>query len=204
MKINLQENIEVIKTACGIIFIMFSILIFLSFLSFYIYCDTNHNVIKKIFDYNTTTNNLIGNLGAFLGDFFIQKRIGISSFIIPITFFLIGIKILINKTIINKWKYIIHSVLIIIWLPIFLGYFTSNNFLFSGIYGFQMSEYLKKIIGNIGTFFLLIISFIIYIIFEFKISTKNFNKKIYLIYLQFIKIKNKYNQNKENCKKKKI
>lgn len=193
MKIKFQEHIEVIKTAFGIILIMLSILINLSFLSFYIYWGTDQTEIYNIFDYNTKTNNLIGNLGAFLGNFFIQKRIGLSAFIIPITLFLIGIKILINKTIVNPWKYISHSIFIIIWFPIFLGYFPSHNCIFSGIYGFKGLEYLKKITGNIGTIVLLIISFLIYIIFLFKISYKNLKKNSYSIYLKFKKNIDKYN-----------
>lgn len=198
MKIKFQERIEIIKTAIGFTLIMLSILITLSFISFYVYWKIDQN---KIFNSNITVNNLIGNLGAFLGDFFIQKKIGLSSFIIPITLFLIGTQILINKKIITTWKYVLNSLFIIIWLPIFFGFFQSNNFIFSGIYGFEITEYLKKNIGEIGTIFLLIISLLIYIIFKFKISAKKIKKNIYLFYLKYKNIKKKYYEYKKKIKK---
>lgn len=188
----IKENLEVIKTVLGLLLIVFSILLSLSFVSFYINWESDQSEIDLLFDSQTKTNNLLGNLGAFLGEFCIHRGIGVSAFLIPITFFLFGIKLLLDRIIIKTWKYISHSLFILIWVPIFFGYFNKKNFTFSGIYGFETSEYLKRFIGEIGIIFFIIVTFFIYIILEFKISAKNFREKIYQIFLIFKNIKNQF------------
>lgn len=208
--VNNKEQLELIKTAFGLILVVFSILVSFSFISFYINWESDQSEVDILFfSSQTKTNNLFGNLGALLGEFFIHRGIGISAFLIPFTFFLFGVKLLLNKTIIKMWKYISHSLFILVWLPIFFAYFKNDNFMFGGVYGFESIQFLELLIGNTGIILLLILTFLIYIIFEFKISAKILIRKIYQIKTQLIKknldttnLKGKYTQNYENKREK--
>jgi S-DNA-T family DNA segregation ATPase FtsK/SpoIIIE len=173
-----QFNKEAIKTGFGLFLIAFSILIFIAFISFFFNWKADQSEITAILNQETSTNNLLGNFGAYLSDLFIHHGIGIAAFLIPISLFIFGVKVLIDKNLVKVWKYISHSIFILIWLPLLLGYFLEKEYVFSGVYGFEVADYLKNFFGDIGIIALLFLSLALYLIFEFNLTSKNIKENI--------------------------
>lgn len=105
-------------------------------------------------------SNWLGKLGAILSHRFIYNGFGIATFLLPFFLFVVSFKILTGIQLFSIRKTFKVSLVALVWGSIFFGFFFSNNFLFvGGNFGYQINDWLSDSIGNIGTFFLLIFSF---------------------------------------------
>lgn len=124
-----------------------------------------------------TAGNPAGKIGAWFSDLLINRWFGLSSFIFCYIFILAGICIA-GKTIRNFPKKIILSIFGIIWISLFLGYVSelsytllniSSSYLYpGGAHGYFVSQWLNSVIGGIGTFFILLLTFAILLFFGFE------------------------------------
>ena len=124
-----------------------------------------------------TAGNPAGKIGAWFSDLLINRWFGLSSFIFCYIFILAGICIA-GKTIRNFPKKIILSIFGIIWISLFLGYVSelsytllniSSSYLYpGGAHGYFVSQWLNSVIGGIGTFFILLLTFVILLFFGFE------------------------------------
>ncbi|MEZ7901498.1 MAG: DNA translocase FtsK [Flavobacteriales bacterium] len=104
--------------------------------------------------------NLLGKLGAIVSHRIIFNGFGFMSFLIPIFLGLVSIKILFNVIIYPIKKALKIGVVALIWGSIFFGYFFSQSNLFmGGNFGYQINQWLGDLVGEVGTFFLLLFSF---------------------------------------------
>ena len=68
-----------------------------------------------------------------------------------------------------------------IWFSLFFGYY-STNYIYSGSIGFEVNEFLKIYIGEIGIVSLLIFGLVTYIVVRLKVTPEKvfeFFKKLY-------------------------
>tara|TARA_B110000977_G_C11091654_1_gene497171 strand:- start:19240 stop:21699 length:2460 start_codon:yes stop_codon:yes gene_type:complete len=104
--------------------------------------------------------NWLGKLGAIVSHRIIFNGFGFMSFLIPIFLGLVSIKILFNVIIYPIKKALKIGVVALIWGSIFFGYFFSQSNLFmGGNFGYQINQWLGDLVGEVGTFFLLLFSF---------------------------------------------
>ncbi|WP_185857070.1 DNA translocase FtsK 4TM domain-containing protein [Blattabacterium cuenoti] len=190
-KIRKKEK-KILKTIFGFFLLGSSIFLFLSFFSFLFHWKNDQSQLEKLFDKEIIAENLLGKIGAIVSHYFIHCGIGISAFFIPILLFFTGLKILfMNKKLLNNfYKSTIYKLLFFnIWLPIFFYVIVPNQGIFSGIFGFEIGNYLIHLFGKVGLYMLLLTSIIFYLIIIFRISTptikngmkkkiQNINKKI--------------------------
>ena len=92
-KLSINFENKTAQVVFGLFFICLSILLFLSFTSFFYNWKKDFdlsrlNFIDLITNSEITANNLLGKVGAYFGDFFIYQQYGISSFIIPFFLFI--------------------------------------------------------------------------------------------------------------------
>ncbi|AGW86080.1 DNA translocase ftsK [Blattabacterium sp. (Nauphoeta cinerea)] len=133
-------------------------------------------------------------MGAAISHYFIHCGTGVSAFSIPIFLFLTGLKIIfIKKKLLNNfYKSTIYKLLFFnVWLPIFFYVIIPNQGIFSGVFGFEIGNYLIHLFGKVGLYMLIFTSIIFYLIIVFHINistlpikngikkkTQNINKKI--------------------------
>ncbi|WP_185851899.1 DNA translocase FtsK 4TM domain-containing protein [Blattabacterium cuenoti] len=188
MKRNEKKTVKIIF---GFFLLGSGIFLFLSFFSFLYHWKNDQSQLEKLFDKEIIAENLLGKIGAIVSHYFIHCGIGISSFFIPILFFFTGLKIILNKKLLNNfYKSTIYKLLFFsIWLPIFFYVIVPNQGIFSGIFGFEIGNYLIHLIGKVGLYILIFTSIIFYLIIIFRIRTltiknvmkkkiQNINKKI--------------------------
>lgn len=165
-----------IRLILGLLFILFSVYLFLALIGFFFSGGADQSLVDRasrelIFHPEIVAKNPAGKLGATLSDLLINRWFGISSFIFCYLLFISGLRIA-GKTISRYLKKMVLGIILVIWFSLFLGYvsyFIPTGYIFpGGAHGYFTTEWCNSLIGEIGTFFLLIISLSIIIFFGFK------------------------------------
>lgn len=166
----------------GLTLILFSLYLLFSMIGFFFTGGIDQSLIDRglrqiIANPEITAGNPAGKIGAWFSDLLINRWFGLSSFIFCYIFILAGICIA-GKTIRNFPKKIILSIFGIIWISLFLGYVSelsytllniSSSYLYpGGAHGYFVSQWLNSVIGGIGTFFILLLTFAILLFFGFE------------------------------------
>ena len=163
----------------GSIFVLTSLLLFVSFTSYLSTWDEDQDKLisegsKLFWGTDTEVANLMGTFGAFIAHLFMYKGFGVASYLFCGFFFVIGVNLLFSKSvfsIVRNLRYLI------IGLPLFSitasAFFSANPFPWGGAVGDLSKDWLFKVIGTFGTFALIFISFWAYVIWRFN---PQFNK----------------------------
>jgi S-DNA-T family DNA segregation ATPase FtsK/SpoIIIE len=121
---------------------------------------------------SVVVENWAGKLGARIANFFISETFGISSFLFILILIFSGLKLL--KIYNLSFGRILRICIIgVILFSVIFGYIfgDTNGFLGSGLggrHGFFISLWLNAFAGKTGTFFILFIVLIAYLVFSFK------------------------------------
>lgn len=158
------------KIVLGCLLILFSIALFLSFISFYIYGQEDQSTISKLGDRNEIVQNWLGKLGAFLADLIVYKGFGIASFFFVRLFFLTGLFLALSiplKKLKNIWFW---DLFVVIIISIAFSFFAISLPELGGTIGYELNLFLQDYIGKTGTILVLIFGIVIYLMFKIKIS----------------------------------
>ncbi len=192
IKKSLDFTIKRVAEIIGILFILVSILLFISLVS---YSSEDPNFI---FTENIEIKNFLGFRGSYISDLFFQS-VGLISFLISATVFFTGINLIKNKNFLVIVENIFFTVVYCILGSVFFSTFFSDSFWLSingngGFVGFFFQNtFLINLINlnkEISFFILLILTLFIFLI------SVNFNIKYFINLFKnlFTKIKN----NKQN------
>ena len=124
MKKSLDFTIKRVAEIVGIIFILISVLLLISLLS---YSSEDPNFI---FTENTEIKNLLGYRGSYISDLFFQS-VGLVSFLISLTIFFTGINLIKNKYFLVIIENIFFTILYSILGSLFLTIFFVDSFFLS-------------------------------------------------------------------------
>ena len=155
---------ERVKKIAGLFFLVIEIFLVVSFIYYIFKGRVDQDKIGK---YTQEIQNFGGSLGHSFAHKFIYKWFGISSFLFPIIFFLIGIKLTFEKQIFILRKSFNNALFTIVWVSISLSFFTEPSIL-GGVFGFQMNIWLSTWLGKIGTGLLLFFSLSAFIVAKFN------------------------------------
>lgn len=169
-----------VKLVTGFFFMLLSVFLMLSFLSFLFTGQADHSVIEardiSMIDSGQEARNWLGYYGALTSHYFIFRWFGIAAFFIPPLLFLIGYKVVFNRELVRIFSYTILTLFSGLWLSLLLGYMTMINdgisewsFLGGGL-GYQLSVLSDGLFGW-GTFLILIMSLFVFIIFFFNVTS---------------------------------
>ncbi|WP_298486169.1 DNA translocase FtsK [uncultured Maribacter sp.] len=164
-----QQN----KILLGSIFILFSIALFFSFVSFYFTWQDDQSMLSEFANRNEKASNLLNKFGANISHFFIYKGFGIASLILPFLLSITGLYLFLGlekKGILKKW---IWGFIFIIWISIALGFFAIKRPLLGGLVGYEMNDFLQDYTGKIGVLLLLLFGLIFILVRLFKFSPEN-------------------------------
>ncbi|MBT0552908.1 FtsK/SpoIIIE family DNA translocase [Riemerella anatipestifer] len=152
----------------GVSLILISAILVLSFISYLGSWKSDQSQAGMLTDKSVKSSNFIGKFGDWLGNLFIFESFGISAFIIAFLIFMLGTLVL-KKKYFKPLKAFSHSLFFICWLPIFIGAITKGEGVLSGVYGFQIYDYLSVFIGDFGLWLILITSIALYFVLEFNL-----------------------------------
>lgn len=170
----------------GMCILMFAAFLFLAFLSFFFTGDADQSKLEnlplsQLTDVSNDLQNWTGYIGAYLADLFINRWVGVSSFMLCIFFGAAGLRLMKIKDF-KLLPIFIYSNVILLWGSLFFGFFFisgyEDSFIYlGGTHGYYMSLLLKANIGWFGTFLIIIVSFLIVISLIYRPSV-NFIRQV--------------------------
>ncbi len=164
------------KILIGAFLMVWSIIMILSFLSFFTTWKQDQSTLNDLANREVPTGNLLNKLGVFLGDLFVFKGFGVATFIIPILLFLTGIYLfaakrhifsLSRKRLLTHWFW---GLLIMLWTAVTMGFFYESNALLGGTVGYELNDYLRDYTGFIGTVLILAFLAIVYLVIRLGVT----------------------------------
>lgn len=155
------------RISLGLFLLFLSAVLVIAFTSYLLSWRADQSQAGRILDKSVKSSNLFGKVGDWLGNVFIFESLGIAAYIIPFLFIMVG-TIVLKKRYFKPWKTIGHSLFFICWLPIFMGAITKGEGVLSGVYGFQIMDFLRSAIGWFGLWMVLLASIALYFILEFN------------------------------------
>ncbi len=167
LKFTLSKKRQIIL---GSLLILLSIAMIIAFVSFFISWQNDQSILTEFTNRNAHAENWMNKFGASVSHFFIYKGFGISSFIFAVLLFISGLYLFFNidkKGLFNRWFW---GILLILWLSVFFGFFAEKAPLLGGVIGFELNDFLKSYIGNIGILLLLIFALISYLVIKLQFT----------------------------------
>jgi DNA segregation ATPase FtsK/SpoIIIE, S-DNA-T family len=162
------------KVIFGLLLIAISIYLLIAFASFLFCAGADQSILKLgwlelIKNPEIKVKNITGKSGAWIANVFINTWFGISSFIFIYLMIIFSLKLLSQKVpgLLSKT---IKALILILWLSVTLGYafesrYHSASLYPGGTYGYYVAIWLNSFIGKVGTFFVLLVSLLIYLVF---------------------------------------
>ena len=177
-KSNSRNNLAMARIVSGILVVFSGLILLLSLISYLFNWKADQSQIGTWNDPSFEVNNIFGKLGAWLGDFFIYKGIGAAAILLAIWLILFGVKVIL------KWKKIpllsitLTFLFFMIWLPLFLSFILPENPVFGGRMGFEVKSYLMDLIQFLGIILVLVFSFLIFAVLEWRITPEKISSKV--------------------------
>ncbi len=168
----------------GTIFLLMAFLLFIAFTSYLFTWEEDQDEVFKaggslFWGSDVKVNNLLGTLGAFLSHFFIYKGFGVASFLFCSFFFVVGANLFFGRKIFSVVKNIKYLITGLVILSVaFAVVFSGNAFPWGGAVGNLVKNWMNHVIGQIGTFAVLVVAVLSYVIWRFNPAFKIPSKKM--------------------------
>ena len=163
-----------LKYTLGFFLFVFGLYLLVAFVSFVIYGYADHSKLdlswrELIRNADIKVQNKAGKTGAFLSEVFINRGFGLSSFLFIYLLIITAFQLW-GRPLVKFSRAVSFSVVLIFWISVFAGLlfsgFNIDGFLNpGGENGLVLANWLSSMVGNIGTFFLLICSLFLIILF---------------------------------------
>jgi DNA segregation ATPase FtsK/SpoIIIE, S-DNA-T family len=115
------------------------------------------------------TSNLLGNIGAYISHQFFYNAFGIASFLFCSFFFVLGVNGLFGRKLFSIWRNLRYLIAGILYFSVAASFFAGgSDFSWGGALGNMLSDWLVRMIGNVGTFVLLFAGGLAYVIWRFN------------------------------------
>ncbi len=166
----------------GITVILIAFYVLFSLIGFFFTGGIDQSLIDRgvhtiVLNPDIVASNPAGKIGAWISNLLINRWFGVSSFVFCFIIAITGIRIAggrINGYILK----LVLSIAIILWISMFLGFITETlvelfgvgtGYLFlGGGHGYFASLWLDSLIGRVGTFLFLLLSFMTILFFGFE------------------------------------
>jgi S-DNA-T family DNA segregation ATPase FtsK/SpoIIIE len=180
-----EEKIDLKKLArdertwkiLGTVSLLVSIFLFIAFVSYFFTWKEDQDKVSSgaafLFDDETRVTNLLGRLGAYISHFFIYKGFGVASLLFCTFFFVVAINLLFERKVFSIWRNLKYVTIGLLIASVTLAFFLSGfDFPFGGRVGDMISSWLEAFLGSVGTFALLLVVGISYLIWQFNPTFK--------------------------------
>jgi S-DNA-T family DNA segregation ATPase FtsK/SpoIIIE len=154
---------ERVQKIIGLVFTLSSVYVAFAVSSFLFTWDKDQQLARHMsWDYfwrydPLAAHNILGKLGAWVGYTLVYKGVGISAYYIAVLLFAVGVKLLSQVELLPIGKTFKYGLLISLWFPLVSGFLFQDIWqVLGGTYGHFGVQYLKGILGLVGTGFLLL------------------------------------------------
>lgn len=171
---NLSLGDERVRIAFGLVILVIWVFFALSMLSFLFTGAADQSKLDMPFwdllkNSDVKFENWTGKIGAYLSNTFVNNSFGLGAFCLLYYLFVAGMKLM-KQNEANLRKVLFHSLLGMLWLSLFFGFFFvkgyEDSFLFlGGTHGYFMGEWISAAIGNVGAVFLILLIPLLFFIF---------------------------------------
>lgn len=179
----------------GILLLLFSLVAFISILSFWFTHTADQEYVQPGSD--TQPGNWCRGLGAYLAHFCCDATFGLFAIGIPFLTFLYGVRLTFEKTLLPLFRTTVTTLLTMVWLSMFLAFFfvkkgeVDINSFPSGFFGNSITGLLVDGTGKIATFFILLALLLLILFLCYNISPSVFVKA-------GSKVKDKWSESRKN------
>ena len=157
----------------GVFLFLLGIALFLSIVSYFFNWQADQSLIGNLTSRDLSTQNWLNTFGANIGELFVYNGFGVSSIIVSLLITLTGVYYFFDFKKFKIAKYWFWGSLMMIWLSIFFGFFSTINPLFSGVIGFEINDVLQDYLGLIGAVLLLTFLLITYLVIRLKLTPEH-------------------------------
>ena len=157
----------------GVFLFLLGIALFLSIVSYFFNWQADQSLIGNLTSRDLSTQNWLNTFGANIGELFVYNGFGVPSIIVSLLITLTGVYYFFDFKKFKIAKYWFWGSLMMIWLSIFFGFFSTINPLFSGVIGFEINDVLQDYLGLIGAVLLLTFLLITYLVIRLKITPEH-------------------------------
>ena len=160
------------KLILGSFLFLFGIGLMVSFISYFFNWEVDQSTIGEI-GREVPAENWLSIFGNNLGHFFIYNGFGISALIFAFLITLTGVYIFWErnkKALFNYWFW---GLLVMLWLSVFMGFFTKGESLWSGVVGFELNDFMQDFIGLLGTILVMTFLAIVYLVVRLKVTPES-------------------------------
>ncbi len=161
------------KILLGSFLFLLGIALIFSFISYFFTWQIDHSIVGIETERSIETQNWLNKFGTNVGHFFIYNGFGITAFILAFLITLTGAYFFFDyakKALKRFWFW---GVLVMGWISVFLGFFTSKSSLFSGVIGFEINDLLQDYLGFIGAILVMAFLLIVYLVVRLKITPES-------------------------------
>ncbi len=158
------------KVILGSFLFLLGIALLFSFISYFFTWQTDQSDIGLIDQRDLEAKNWLNKFGANVGHFFIYDGFGIAALILAFLITLTGVYFFFDFAKKQLKRFWFWGVLLMIWISVFFGFFTSKTTLLSGTIGFEINDLLQDYLGLIGTILVMTFLAIIYLVVRLKVT----------------------------------
>lgn len=165
---------ETLQFATGLILIIFSVYMLLSFTSFFITGAADQSIVNDIsadslLSADDNIQNSTGARGAHMAEFLINQCFGFSAYLIALFLAVAGLKLM-KAYHFRLWKWFLGCTIPMLWFSIFFSFLFEdsfgNSFIYpGGMHGHNVSQWLCTQIGNTGLILFLLCTAILYLLY---------------------------------------
>jgi len=158
------------KVILGSFLLLFGVALIFSFVSYFFTWQADQSNIGDVVNPVSESQNWLNTFGANVGHIFIYNGFGISALIFAFLTTLTGIYYFFDYAKRQLFKFWFWGLLVMIWISVFFGFFTSLSNLFSGAIGYEINKVLQDFLGFIGTVLLMSFILIVYLVLRLKLT----------------------------------
>ncbi len=154
----------------GVFFMILGLALTISFISYFFTWQADQSILTEFADREEQAQNLLNKFGAAVSDFFVYRGFGVASLIFSGLIILTGVYLFLSLSKKNLKRFWFWGILVMIWISVFFGFFTTKSGILGGVIGFEINSFLQDYLGFIGTVLLMAFLFLAYVISRFKLT----------------------------------
>jgi len=165
---------EKFRYTLGFLMLVFGVYLLIAFISFLIYGSADQSKLDiswrtLIKSADIRVQNKAGKTGAYLSEVIINRGFGLSSFLFVYLIVITSFQIF-KRPLVQYSRALTFSMVLVFWISIFMGLMLSgfgatSSIYLGGKFGLFMANWLSSLVGFIGTFFLLLFSLFLIVLF---------------------------------------
>jgi DNA segregation ATPase FtsK/SpoIIIE, S-DNA-T family len=155
----------------GAAFLLVSAFLFIAFTSYLFTWKEDQSIVLRGFwsASDVKVANLLGHLGAWISSKFFLFGFGLASYLFCTVFFIVGANLLFARRIFSTGRNLRYVLAGLIFVSVTLSFIThGSGFAWGGAVGDMTSEWLKGLLGRLGTAALLFVAGLAYFIWRFN------------------------------------